>query len=207
MCPNANRNFLPHLNVTAGNPVVLKRESSRRRGLKFAVGGPLLSPATGYDPAPFDTGRLDRVDPGKLAGAVHRGGYQHPPVEAGTAGAEALQAVDSGQTGFGVIEGKQFPVHGAPGARYGPFGDGSGGVPHPVGQARLSDHIGQRISGAVGEDVWSASRSASRTGSPTSRPSRSRTPSGSSVFSCPISMPRVTYLSAAMRAYGVCDIQ
>ena len=58
-------------------------------------------------------------------GPVHRGGYQHAPVEVGTARAEALQAVEGGQAGFGVVEGEKLPVHGAPGARCGPFGDGS----------------------------------------------------------------------------------
>ena len=75
----------------------------------------------------FDAGRLNRVDPGELAGTVHGGRYQHAPVEAGTARAEALQSVDGGQAGFGFAEGEQLPVHDAPGALCGAFGDGSVG--------------------------------------------------------------------------------
>ena len=44
----------------------------------------LLRPAAGYDPAPFDAGRLDRVDPGEFPDSVDRGGHQHTAVQAGT---------------------------------------------------------------------------------------------------------------------------
>ena len=105
--------------------------------------GELLRPAAGDDPAPFDANHLDRVDPGKLAGALHRGRDQHASVEAGTARAEALQAIDAGQAGFGVVEGAQLPVHGAPGALCGTFGDRSGGWRHLIGQgAPPSGHVG-----------------------------------------------------------------
>ena len=59
----------------------------------------LLRPAAGYDPAPFDAGRLDRVDPGEFPDSVDRGGHQHTAVQAGTAWTEALQAVDGRQAG------------------------------------------------------------------------------------------------------------
>ena len=64
---------------------------TRNRAL-FSMGGrrPLLWPAAGHDPAPFDAGRLDRVDPGELAGTVHRDGHQHASVETAAARAEAL---------------------------------------------------------------------------------------------------------------------
>ena len=50
----------------------------------------LLRPVAEHDPAPLDSGRLDRVDPDDLPGAVHCR-HQHAPVKAGTARAEALR--------------------------------------------------------------------------------------------------------------------
>ena len=100
--------------------------------------GELLRPAAGDDPAPFDANRLDRVDPGELAGALHRGRDQHAPVEAGTARAEALETVDWRQFGMGVVEGEQLPLHGAPGALCGTFGDRSGGLAPPDRTRRAS---------------------------------------------------------------------
>ena len=93
------------------------------------------------------------VDPGELAGALHRGRDQQAPVEAGTARAEALETVDWRQTGIGVVEGEQLPVHGALGALCGTFGDRSGGWRHLIGQARLCGHVGERVSGPVSLDV------------------------------------------------------
>ena len=69
----------------------------------------LLRPAAGYDPAPFDAGRLDRIDPGEFPDSVDRGGHQHTAVQAGTAWTEALQVVDGRQAGLWVVEGEQLP--------------------------------------------------------------------------------------------------
>ena len=60
----------------------------------------LLRPTAGYDPAPFDAGRLDRVDPGEFPDSVDRGGHQHTAVQAGTAWTEVLHAVDGRQAGL-----------------------------------------------------------------------------------------------------------
>ena len=64
--------------------------------------GQLLRPAAGCDSAPLDAGRLDRVDPGELSGAVHRGRDQHhtgrptgwrcgSPLPGGAGGGDRLQ--------------------------------------------------------------------------------------------------------------------
>ena len=89
----------------------------------------LLRPVAGHDPVPLDAGRLGRIDPGEFAGAIHRGGYQHAPEEAGTAQGGSPRGGLWGQAQFGIVEGEQFSEHVAPGARCGAFGDGSGNGP------------------------------------------------------------------------------
>ena len=96
----------------------------------------LHRPAAGHDPAPFDAGLPDRVDPGEFSGAVHRDRDQHAPIQAGAAWAKTLEAVDGGQAGLRVIKREQLPVHGAPGARCGAFGRGPGC--DPIQSDRLS---------------------------------------------------------------------
>ena len=53
--------------------------------------------AAGYEAAPFDAGHLDCVDLDEVAGIVHSDRYQHAPVQAETAQAKFLQAVDGRQ--------------------------------------------------------------------------------------------------------------
>ena len=57
----------------------------------------LLRPAAGYDPAPFDAGRLDRVDPGEFPDSVDRGGHQHTAVQAGTREVKILMRLPNGR--------------------------------------------------------------------------------------------------------------
>ena len=110
-----------------GNDAIWTTESSREREW-IHDRWPLLRPAAGLDPAPLDAGPLDCVDPGDLSGTVNRDQHQQAAIEAVTARTEALETVDWRQAGIGVVEGEQLPVHGAPGALCGTFGDRSGGM-------------------------------------------------------------------------------
>ena len=59
----------------------------------------LLRSAAGDDPAPFDAGRLDCVDPGDLSGTVNRDQHQQAAIEAVTTRTEVLETVDWRQAG------------------------------------------------------------------------------------------------------------
>lgn len=82
--------------------------------------------------------------------------HQHTPVEAGSAGQEALEVVDGREAGLGIVEGQKFAVHGAPAAARGAVPPGlgvCGACGELRGQARLCGHVGERVGGAVGQDV------------------------------------------------------
>jgi len=59
------------------------------------------------------------VEPGENDSSVDAGWHQHTPVEAWSAGQEALEAVDGWEAGLGIVEGQEFAVHGAPAAARG----------------------------------------------------------------------------------------
>ena len=53
-----------------------------------------------------------RVESGENDSSVDAGWHQHTPVEAWSAGQEALEAVDGWEAGLGIVEGQEFAVHG-----------------------------------------------------------------------------------------------
>lgn len=81
---------------------------------------------------------------------------QDPAVEAGTAGVEPLQPVNGRKAVFGIVEGKKFPVHGAPWRACGvflvPVGDWLE-IGHANRHVRLCGHVGEWVGGPDGEDV------------------------------------------------------
>ena len=82
--------------------------------------------------------------------------HQHTPVEAGPVGQEALEAVDGREAGLGIVEGQELAVHGGPAAARGAVLPGlgvCGACGELRGQARLCGHVGERVGGAVGQDV------------------------------------------------------
>lgn len=98
-----------------------------------------------------------RVEPGGNGTSVDDGRHQHTPVEAGSAAQEALEAVDGREAGLGIVEGQELAVHGAPAAARGAVLPGVGVLCGACGelrsQARLCGHVGERVGGAVGQDV------------------------------------------------------
>ena len=79
------------------------------------------------------------------------GRHQHAPVEAGSAGQEALEAVDGRKAGLGIVEGQELAVHGAPAAARGavlPELGVCGACGELRGQTRLCGHVGERVGGA-----------------------------------------------------------
>lgn len=64
----------------------------------------LLRPAASEEPALLDAGHLDDVKPSDFMTAASRDGGQDAPVKAPTARVKALQSVDGGETGLGIIE-------------------------------------------------------------------------------------------------------
>jgi len=95
----------------------------------------------------------DHIEPGWKNGSTGPYRDQNTAVKAGTARVEALKAVDGGKAGFGVVEGEKLPVHGATVARCGAFRDRLEDGCQVLGKARLCGHVGDRISGTVGQDV------------------------------------------------------
>ena len=84
------------------------------------------------------------------------GWRQHTPVEAGSAGQEALEVVDGREAGLGIVEGQELAVHGAPAAARGavlPELGVCGACGELRSEARLCGHVGERVGGAVGQDV------------------------------------------------------
>jgi len=74
----------------------------------------------------------------------------------GAVGQEALEVVDGREAGLGIVEGQEFTVHGAPAAARGAVLPGlgvCGACDELRGQARLCSHVGERVGGAVGQDV------------------------------------------------------
>lgn len=96
---------------------------------------------------------LDRVDPGKVAGALHPGGDEHAPIEAAASGVESLQAVDGRKAGLGIVKGEQFPVDGVPGFRFGAFRELLELGLRQMGKSRLRGRVSQRIGGCLSQDL------------------------------------------------------
>ena len=80
---------------------MLPRDGSRR-------------PASEWQEPQVGARRLTRIEPRRKSGAVEFHRHQHTPVEAGSAGQEALEAVDGREAGLGIVEAQKFAVHGAP---------------------------------------------------------------------------------------------
>ncbi len=96
---------------------------------------------------------LDRVNPGKLASILHRGGDEQAPIEAPVTRVESFQAVDGGKAGMGIVKGEQFPVDGVPSFPRGAFRGLLEPVLHPIGKSRLRSRVSQGIGGSLGQDV------------------------------------------------------
>lgn len=100
-----------------------------------------------------DPGILDRVDPGKLADALHGHRDEHTPIEAAATWAEPLQAVDGGKAGLGIVKGEQFPVNSVPSLPRGAFGRLLEPVLYPIGKSRLRGCVSQGIGSSLDQDV------------------------------------------------------
>ena len=107
-------------------------------------------PATRRQSRPFEGLCIDRVDPCGPPGSVYENRHQYPAVKTSTARAEAFQAVDGGQAGFGIVEYEQFPVHDAPAAR-GAFGQSP--RIDVTAQAYLRGRVGDGVCGSFREDI------------------------------------------------------
>jgi len=59
------------------------------------------------------------VEPSGNDSSVDDGRHQHTPIEAWSAGQEALEAVDGREADLGIVEGQKLVVHGAPAAARG----------------------------------------------------------------------------------------
>lgn len=99
---------------------------------------------------------LPHIEPSGEDASVYLDGDQDAAVETRTAGVEPLQPVNGREPGFGVVEGKKLPVHGAPGRACAlirkPVGDWLG-IGHAGRHVRLCGHVGERVGGPDGKDV------------------------------------------------------
>jgi len=92
------------------------------------------------------------VEPDGNDGSVDDGRHQHTPVEAGSVGEEALEAVDGRKAGLGIVEGQELAVHGAPVAARGtilPELGVCGACGELRSEARLCGRIGERVGAPV----------------------------------------------------------
>nr|WP_245795239.1 hypothetical protein [Desulfacinum infernum] len=99
---------------------------------------------------------IARIEPRRKSSLVKFHRYQHTPVEAGSTGQEALEVVDGREAGLGIVEGQELAVHGPPAAAWDvvlPELGVCGACGELRGQARLCGHVGERVGGAVGQDV------------------------------------------------------
>ena len=116
----------------------------------------------------------DHIEPGWKNGSTGPYRDQDTAVKVETARVEALEAVDGGKAGLGVAEGEKLPaclcrarhgrqVHRATVARCGAFRGWLEDGCQVLGKARLclpvrvrtqtGGHVGERVGGAVGQDV------------------------------------------------------
>ena len=105
-------------------------------------------PASEWQEPPVGARRLTHIEPRRKSGAVEFHRHQHTPVEAGSAGQEALEVVDGREAGLGIVEGQELAVHGAPAAARGAVLPGVGvygACGELRGQTRLCGHVGERV--------------------------------------------------------------
>ena len=125
-----------------------------RAVIRISGAAPSPHPAPGVQPGPFEGLCNDRVDPCGPPGFLYKNRRQYPPVKTSTAGAEAFQAVDGGQAGFGIVEYEQFTVHDAPAAGRGTgWAFGQSQRFDGTGKAFLCGRVGYGVRGSFRKDI------------------------------------------------------
>lgn len=95
---------------------------------------------------------LDRMDPGKPAGAL-QGGGEHEPIEAAAPRAEPRQAVDGRKTRLRGVNREQFPVDSALSFPCGALREPLELGLYLIRQSGLGSRVVQGIGGSFGQDV------------------------------------------------------